>query len=155
MKAKAKSQTKKGASKLKKKSNKLTEKQVQDIFNAMVRRRDERCIITGVTKNLDCSHFYNIERNRAIKYYPRNAYAMSKKVHFVHHYEDPFLYPKWIERHDPEGVEWMKRARKRSIKYTQEVLTHIAYLCAKDKVVELEQYIEDLIGIGSPEELGQ
>ena len=42
-------------------------------------------------------------------------------------------------------LEWMEASRRKTIKYTQEVLKTIMAYCTKDDLRGLEKYIESLI----------
>ena len=55
-------------------------------FNLYIRERDGKCFLSGVTEELQCSHYYDKKASPYLRWDERNAHAMSNKVHFRHHH---------------------------------------------------------------------
>jgi hypothetical protein len=65
-------------------------------FNKFICLRDKRCIISGETSNLQCSHFYGKKACPNVRYDEINAHAMSQSTHYKHHKFDDGMYFDWI-----------------------------------------------------------
>ena len=128
----------------KKKKKTLTPAKVQTAFNQAIVRRDGRCILSGGTDNLQCSHFFAVGGSGALRFYPQNAHAQTAGVHINFHNRDVLPYTEWMQE-NVSGLEWMKTARKATIHYGQGSLTIIRELCVGDRLAELTSYIYELI----------
>jgi hypothetical protein len=129
----------------KKKVKKITLSKVQTAFNQAIVRRDKRCILSGSDDNLQCSHFFAVGGSGSLRFYPPNAHAMSAGEHINFHNRNVLPYAEWMQENISE-LDWMSIARKRSIKYNQEVLGTIFGLCRNDELSTLQRYIESKLG---------
>lgn len=129
------------------KKGKLTAAKVQPIFNAAIRRRDGGCVMihSDHRGNLEASHFFAVGSNSALRFYPPNVHCQCSKHHVAeYHNDNPMPYVDWMQENVTQFV-WMERNRKKSIRYTQEVLQKIRMLSETDNLSELQTYIEELI----------
>ena len=131
--------------KSKPKKRKLTVYKVQIAFNAAIVRRDGSCVTSGGRDNLQCSHFFAVGGSSSLRFYPPNAHAQTAGEHINFHNRDVLPYVRFMEAYVPE-LEWMERARKSSIKYSQPILEQILEYCQHDELEELQEFIEGMIG---------
>ena len=75
-------------------------------FNAYIRERDGACILSGVTTELVCSHYYCKRASPCLRWDERNAHAMSKTIHWKHHHGFEPDYALWMFSH--YGMKYMK-----------------------------------------------
>lgn len=125
---------------------KITVTKVQELFNAAIRRRDNCCMTahSPCSGNLECSHFFAKGGNGSLRFYPPNCLTQCSAHHFEFHQRNPMPYVRVVEARGK--LEWMEASRRKTIKYTQEVLRTVIAYCAKDDLRGLERYIEELIG---------
>ena len=128
----------------KKRIPKLTVTKVQAEFNAAIRRRDIYCVTSGSQDSLQASHFFEVGGSSALRYHPDNVHSQSAGEHLTFHNRNVMPYTRWMEANT--DLEWLERARTRSIKYSQSVLYDIMAMCKADKLDDLRIYIEGLIG---------
>ena len=127
---------------------KLTKKKVQDTFNEAIRKRDGRCTYDlphNCSASLQCSHFFPIGSNDALRFYPPNAWTQCAAIHMEHHNRNPLVYVRWMEENFASSLEYMESVRKRTVKYSQPVLKDIYALCREGKIEALTAYIENLL----------
>lgn len=93
-------------SKLVKLRNKLDK-----VFNTYIKLRDGKCILTGDTEGLQCSHYYDKKENPYLRWDERNAHAMANHkgnaVHFKHHHGKAGHYALWMFEH--HSLKFMKK----------------------------------------------
>lgn len=132
--------------KTKKAARKITVSKVQTIFNAAIRRRDGMCVMAGDhAGNLECSHFFTVGGNGALRFYPPGAHTQCTSHHHAEfHNDNPLPYTRWMQVNVAE-LDWMEDHRKTIIRYSQPTLHAIAEYCKKDAMVQLQQFIEALI----------
>lgn len=126
-------------------AKKLTASKVQEYFNAAIRRRDNCCMTahSPCAGSLECSHFFAKGGNGSLRFYPPNCITQCTGHHFEYHNRNPMPFVRIVESHG--RLEWMETARRKTIRYTQEVLRTIAEMCQKDMLYDLTKYIEELI----------
>lgn len=83
---------------------------LDNIFNKYIRLRDGACILTGETENLSCSHYYDKKNNPYLRWDERDAHAMTKKVHWLHHHGKAPDYALWMFEHN--GIKFMRKLAK-------------------------------------------
>lgn len=130
------------------KAPKLTLPKVQVEFNAAIRRRDQWCIMShsACAGKLEASHFFAVGGNSSLRFYPPNCHTQCTAHHQAEfHNNNPLAYTEWMQANVPQ-LEWMRVARKREIKYTQDRLKEILALCKSDQLEALALYIEALLG---------
>lgn len=130
-------------------TTKLTAAKVQVEFNAMIRRRDGRCMVNygscdAPEKDLQCSHYYRVKSNGGLRFYPYNAWTQCSKHHMIHHEVDDDMYPEWMRIHCPEELEWMRSVRGRPVRYTQLVLREILEACKRDDAEAVRKIVRGL-----------
>jgi hypothetical protein len=76
-------------------------------FNEYIRVRDGRCIFTGTTENLQCSHYYDKGASPNLRWDERNAHAMNQTVHYKHHHGKGADYALWMFSNN--SMEFMKQ----------------------------------------------
>ena len=131
--------------KLPKRNRKLSAVKIQAIFNAAIVRRDRYCITSGRSENLQCSHFFAVGGSGSLRFYPPNAHAQTAGEHLLFHHGNVLSYTEWMQANCAQ-LDWMKAARKMTLRYSQETLGVIAAFCLADQLDELTIYIEQLIG---------
>jgi len=67
-------------------------------FNAYIRERDKKCILSNKKDHLQCSHYYDYMQNPFLRWDERNAHAMTNKMHFKHHHGKAPDYAHWMYR---------------------------------------------------------
>lgn len=94
------------------------------LFNTYIKERDKKCILTGDTIGLQCSHYYEKKGNPYLRWDERNAHAMANHkgnaVHFKHHHGKEPEYALWMFEH--HSLEFMRRLSKDAntkIEYTR------------------------------------
>ena len=130
-----------------KKKRKIKTAAVQREFNAMITRIGKRCWVkdeTPCSGPLQCSHFFPVGGNGGLRFYPFNAFAQCAGHHIAHHQRNPLFYTRWMQLNYPDELEWMESVRGRTVRYTQEVLENILFMCRENKVWELRDYIRSL-----------
>lgn len=130
--------------------NKISLDKVQQVFNNAIKRRDGRCMVKDYEfccGQLECSHFYTVGSSSALRFYPNNAYAQCHKHHWNHHNKDKRTYVEYMQNNHLSDLEYMRIARQRYIKYSDELKAEIIRLCESDKLEELAELIEKEIGI--------
>ena len=128
---------------------KLTAAKVQVEFNAMIRRRDGRCMVNygscdAPEKDIQCSHFYSVKGNGGLRFYPYNAWGQCSRHHLIHHNTDSYMYAKWMEKHCPEELKWMESVRGKPVRYTQIVLREILDACKADDCERVRKIVRGL-----------
>ncbi len=131
----------------KKHKPKLTPAKVQPIFNAAIVRRDGFCITSCGVDNLQCSHFFAVGGSGALRFHPANAHAQTAGEHIRFHNRDCTAYAEYMADHPK--YEYLKAARSRQVKYSQDDLRRILELSKADRLDELEEFVEELIGMGT------
>lgn len=132
-----------------KKKRKIKTTAVQREFNAMITRIGKRCWVkdeTPCSGPLQCSHYFPVGGNGGLRYYPFNAFPQCAGHHIAHHQRNPLFYTRWMEINYPDELEWMESVRGRTVRYTQEVMENILFMCRENKVWELRDYIRSLFG---------
>jgi hypothetical protein len=66
------------------------------VFNAYIRERDGKCILSGSKEHLQCSHYYDKRAAPYLRWDSRNAHAMSQSIHFRHHHGRGADYALWM-----------------------------------------------------------
>ena len=66
------------------------------VFNTYIKLRDGKCILSGVTEELQCSHYYDKRNSPFLRWDERNAHAMAKSIHFRHHHGKAPDYSLWM-----------------------------------------------------------
>ena len=90
-------------------------------FNAYIRERDGKCILSGGTTDLSCSHYYDKKASPNLRWDTRNAHAMTKSTHFVHHHGKAPHYALWMFK--KYGMAFMKQLAidaDKSVVYTRD-----------------------------------
>lgn len=131
-----------------KKKGHISITKVQTAFNEAIRRRDVICRVRDENPckgSLQCSHFYPVGSNSTLRFYPHNAFGQCAGHHLSHHNRNPAFYCRWITETYPSQVSYMESVRKKTIKYSQEVLRTIYTLCEDDNLIDLEEYIRSLL----------
>jgi len=123
---------------------KLTPAKLQPIFNRAVVQAERYSVISGLTDSLQCSHFFAVGGSGALRFYPPNAHAMTAGEHIHFHNRDVLPYVRWMEANVSQ-FDWMQSSRKKTIKYTQNVLTDIKRYCTIGDMDGLTIYIEGLL----------
>lgn len=81
------------------------------VFNTYIKLRDGKCILTGDTEGLQCSHYYDKKENPYLRWDERNAHAMANHkgnaVHFKHHHGKSGHYALWMFQH--HSISFMKK----------------------------------------------
>lgn len=130
--------------------HKISLDKVQTAFNNAIKRRDYKCIVqdlkTPCSGQLECSHFFGVGSNPALRFYPPNAYAQCSHHHLMHHTGKEPFYENYIKFWHINEWNKMERMRHRYIKYTDELKTEIIRLCNEDKLWELRMLIEKELG---------
>jgi hypothetical protein len=133
--------------KRKRKTTKLTAAKVQVEFNAMIRRRDNRCMVNEGSCNnttFQASHYFPVGGNGGLRFYPYNCFCQCAKHHNMHHHGNTDMYPEWMRTHCPEELEWMKSVCGRPVRYTQEVLREILAACKDDDCEKVRRIVRGL-----------
>jgi hypothetical protein len=134
----------------KKKVKKLSVTKVQAAVNKMIREHDERCIVRDGKHEccgmLTASHFYCIGGNSTFRFYPPNIHTQCFGHHGIHERgQDPFFYRRWMEAHEPSGLDFMERNWGKIIRYSQPVLRDIMAMAQRGQIELLTAYIEEMI----------
>jgi len=92
------------------------------VFNAYIRARDGACILSGETTGLVCSHYYGKRAAPFLRWDERNAHAMSKKMHWLHHHGREADYALWMFEHNSK-IYMRKLAldSKKRTNYTRDI----------------------------------
>lgn len=125
--------------------HKISIDKVQEAFNSAIKRRDCRCMIKDYEPcygQLEASHFYTTGANPALRFYPLNCYGQCSKHHWKHHNVSERTYVEYMENERAEDLEYMRFARNRFIKYTDDLKAEIIKLCNADKLDELTELIK-------------
>ena len=133
--------------------SKISLDKVQEAFNSAIKRRDKRCLIRDYEPccgQLEASHFFSAGGSPALRFYPPNCHAQCQHHHWKHHNDRDFqktdYYGLFMEKNHGEDLEYMEFARHRCIKYTDELKAEIIRLCNADKLDELKELIEEILG---------
>jgi hypothetical protein len=102
----------------------------------------------GCNGALQASHFFAVGGNGGLRFHPGNCWTQCAGCHFEWHNRNPVKYFELMYAF-PERFDWLQRNRTVPVKYTQERLNRIAELCVQDKLIELEEYINNLIEGGT------
>lgn len=86
-------------------------------FNKYIKLRDKKCILSGDTTNLQCSHYYGKKFCSFLRWDERNAHAMSRKIHFKHHHDYEPDYALWMFK--TYGMNFMIQLERDSKKRTE------------------------------------
>ena len=135
----------------KRRTTKLTAAKVQVEFNAMIRRRDGRCMVNDgycTNNTLQASHYFPIGGNGGLRFYPYNVWTQCGKHHNCHHHGNTDMYPRWLREHCPEELEWMASVCGRPVRYTQAVLREILEACKRDDAEAVRKIVRGLYGYG-------
>ena len=132
-----------------KKTSKITITQVQKDFNRAIVRRDNMCLVRDYRTNcsgvLNCSHYFPVGGNGALRFYPYKAFAQCAGHHFTHHNRDPQFYTLFMLENYRHELEWMNSVRGKTIRYTQPMLKEISKLCKEGKLKELAKMIREVL----------
>ena len=123
---------------------KLTAAKVQPFFNHAIVAAERFSVLSGSKDSLQCSHFFPVGGNGSLRFYPPNAHAMTAGEHIHFHNRDVLPYTEWMQEHVPE-LEWMKRAKGKTIKYTQSLLAYILGASKRGEVALIESVIKELL----------
>lgn len=118
---------------------------VQTAFNAAIKRRDCHCVVHDYEPcygELETSHFFTVGGNPSLRFFPPNAYCQCQKHHWKHHNVSERTYVEFMENEHSEDLEYMRYARNRFIKYTDDLKAEIIKLCNADKLDELTELIK-------------
>ena len=131
--------------------HKISLDKVQTAFNNAIKRRDCRCMIRDFEPcygQLECSHFFPVGSNPAIRFYPPNAYAQCQKHHWKHHNDKKCScwYENWMKENHLEDYDKMILMRHKIIKYDDDLKSQIIKLCNEDKLDELTELIKKELG---------
>jgi hypothetical protein len=81
------------------------------LFNTYIKLRDGKCILTGDSEGLQCSHYYDKKENPYLRWDERNAHAMANHkgnaIHFKHHHGKAGHYALWMFQH--HSISFMKK----------------------------------------------
>jgi hypothetical protein len=92
-------------------------------FNAYIRERDKKCILSGVKEKLVCSHFYGKVACPNLRWNEKNAHAMSMRIHWIHHHGREPDYAFWMfETYSAAEMGELYKESKKKIVYTREML---------------------------------
>lgn len=84
-------------------SLKTLRNKLDKLFNTYIVLRDKKCILTGDTIGLQCSHYYDKKESPFLRWDERNAHAMANHkgnaVHFKHHHGKAPHYALWMFKH--------------------------------------------------------
>ena len=134
---------------MKNKKKKLKSFDVQKSFNSAIIRRDKVCrVIDGnscCSGRLQCSHFFTVGGNGALRFYPFNAFAQCASHHLAHHHRNPLFYAQFMQHNYAEELEFMERVRGKPLHYSQEILFKIKDFCDNDNLLELRNYLRELM----------
>ena len=131
------------------KRRKIPIDKVQKAFNDAIKRRDGRCMVKDFEPccgALECSHFYTVGGNPALRFYPMNAWTQCSKHHWNHHNKSARTYVEWMRENKSKELNYMQSARSKFIKYTDGLKAEIVRLCDEDKLDELQKLIEGELG---------
>lgn len=97
---------------IKKKRKKLTSikylrNKLDYIFNLYIKLRDKKCILTGKSKKLHCSHYYDKKNSPFLRWDARNAHAMDERIHWLHHHGKAPDYSLWMFKNN--SIEFMEQ----------------------------------------------
>lgn len=95
-------------------SLKTLKNKLDKLFNAYIRLRDKKCILSGKKEKLQCSHYYDYMQNPFLRWDERNAHAMTNKIHFKHHHGKAPDYAHWMYK--KYGIDFMEQLYKDSKK---------------------------------------
>lgn len=103
--------------------------ELDKIFNKYIKLRDKKCILSGVTTGLQCSHYYGKKYCLPLRWDERNAHAMSSKIHMKHHHDYEPDYALWMFK--TYGMEFMvqleidsKKKVEMTIEKYEELIKH-------------------------------
>jgi hypothetical protein len=108
--------SKEGKEKIKRKKKprnkeKTIRNKLDKVFNTYIKFRDGKCILTGDSEKLQCSHYYDKKENPYLRWDERNAHAMANHkgnaVHFKHHHGKAPHYALWMFKH--HSIKFMKK----------------------------------------------
>lgn len=95
-------------------------------FNAYIRERDGKSILSGEKEGLVCSHYYGKRAVPYLRWDERNAHAMTKKEHWLHHHGREADYALWMFKHNAiKDMELLTKYSKKKIVYTREMLNNL------------------------------
>lgn len=133
--------------KMKKKKIKITD--VQREFNRAIVRRDKMCKVrdnySSCAGSLQCSHFYTVGGNSALRFFPCNAHTQCAGHHIRHHHHDPLFYARYMQAQHAEDLQLMERLRGKVCRYSQDVLERIFDFSKNDELKKLQNYIIELL----------
>jgi len=102
-------------------------------FNAYIRERDKVCFLSGVSENLQCSHYYDKKASPFLRWDERNAHAMSSATHFRHHHGKAADYS--LKMFLTYGIEYMVKLHEDAEKFYEpdrgEIIRLILYYQGK------------------------
>jgi hypothetical protein len=90
-------------------------------FNAYIRKRDGKCILSKDKNKLVCSHYYGKRACPFLRWDERNAHAMTMKKHWLHHHGQEAVYAYWM--YNKYGIKYMNklyRDSRKKVNYTRE-----------------------------------
>lgn len=91
------------------------------VFNTYIKLRDKKCILSGMTTNLHCSHYYDKKSNPFLRWDERNAHAMERKIHWMHHHGKAPDYALWMFlNHNNIFMKLLSTDAGKKIKYKRE-----------------------------------
>lgn len=121
-------------------------KKVQTAFSKAIKRRDKRCMVRDFEPcdgELECSHFFTQGGSPSLMFYPPNAYAQCSCHHWRHHNTSERTYEEFMLSNHSVELEYMNSARRRFIKYTDDLKAEIIRLCDSDDLDGLKKLIEE------------
>ncbi|MCR5725409.1 MAG: recombination protein NinG [Treponema sp.] len=128
---------------------KIPIEKVQEAFNAAIRWRDGRCMVKDCelcSGQLECSHFFSVGANPALRFYPPNAYTQCHVHHWRHHNKAEPFYTDWMKKQHPADFERMEKMRHRYIKYSNALKAEILQLCMFGQLDALTRLLDGLLG---------
>lgn len=126
--------------------HKISLDKVQKAFNDAIKRRDLGCMVYDFepcSGAMECSHFFNVGSNPALRFYPGNAYSQCSYHHWKHHNKSERPYVEFMQNTHADDLEFMRVARNKYIKYDDEFKSEIIKLCNADRLDELKILIEE------------